>query len=602
MTNLTLHPMLRDISAGMDESERNAIGQQVVEEFRSDSESCQAWRDMHAEWLEIYFMRDRTQKPFEGASEDSLPVLAEACDQFHARASKAMFPGHGRQIIKCVPIGVDDPLSRERAKRVEKHMQWQLLDIGPAYRRGKDALLMGLPLHGSAFTKAMVDPITGARGVKNVRATDLIMPYGTGPRLLEDVPRKSEIIWLPKHHAARLTATGYFNQPVAPWSARASMDKNPSDDVVDDIMGFQEGWKDPGAYCLLIEQHRYLDLDGDGIEEPYVVVIDAITNAVVRIQVRYETDDAGVPTKDKQPWEVYTQFDFIPNPDGLYGIGHGLKIGAVNHALNRMLRINLDAAMLATVGNASGVINKSLGIKKGEIEMKLGKFITTETPVDDIRANIFPFQFPGPTAAGLQMIELLTARADRLSLVTEAVTGQTDKVLQPTTVLALLEQSNIVFSAVYERIAMAWESELQKVFTLNRLFMVEDELFSVYDVAQAAAGDPMVEEYMQAVAQTDYAEDFQVKVLTDPDQLTLKERVAKAEAMYQAVMANPITQLSPVHMRNALANYLEAIDYDRINEVVPTPEQVLELLALQAAQQERQQQDQRDHEREMKQS
>jgi hypothetical protein len=70
------------------------------------------------------------------------------------------------------------------------------------------------------------------------------------------------------------------------------------------------------------------------------------------------------------------------------------------------------------------------------MELKLGKFITTETPVEDLRSQIMQFSFPGPTAAGINLMELLDKRAGRLAYVTEAVAGQTEKVMQPHAILA----------------------------------------------------------------------------------------------------------------------------------------------------------------------
>jgi len=572
MPSNLLHPTLRDISSMLSVDQLKTIARQVQEDFKPDAESCAEWRDMHAKWLEIYFQKDKTEKPFEGASEDSLPILAEACDQFHARASKAMFPARGRKIIRCVPTGAVDPISLERSQRVEKYLQWQLLDRSSAYRQAKDAMLMALPLHGCVFSKTYLDPVTGRLTVKNVRATDLILPYGIGPRMLEDLPRKTEIQWIPRHYASRLTQNGYFNQPLAPWSSRGQVvDKNPIDDTIDTIMGFQEGQRDASDYCLVLEQHRWIDIDGDGMEEPYIVWLDTVNQEVIRVQIRYETDDAGLPTADKEPIEFYTQFNFIPNPDGIYGIGHGLKIGAINHAINRLLRINLDAAMLAAIGNASGIISKSIGIKKGEIALKLGKFITTETPVEDIRSQVFPFNFPGPNAAGINLMELLAARSDRLAMVTEALTGQTEAVMQPTTVLALLEQSNIVFSAVFERILVAWESELQKVYRTNRMYMNESEYFVVED-----ANEPLLQE----IAATDFQENFQIKAIADPDQLTLKEKLAKAQATQAATANNPVVNISPIHVRANLVRYLEALDVENIDELVPDPQGLMQLMAM----------------------
>ncbi len=161
-------------------------------------------------------------------------------------------------------------------------------------------------------------------------------------------------------------------------------------------------------------------------------------------------------------------------------------------------------------------------------------------------------------------------------MVTEALTGQTQAVMQPTTVLALLEQSNIVFSAVFERVLVSWESELQKVYRTNRMYMNDNEYFVIID-----ANEPMFQE----IAAADFQENFQIKALADPDQLTLKEKLAKAQASYQVLSTSPIMAMSPPHMRNAIVRYLEALDVENIDEIVPTTDMVIQLMQLQSQQQ-----------------
>ncbi|HSN22661.1 MAG TPA: hypothetical protein VLS45_00605, partial [Methylomicrobium sp.] len=207
-----LHPTLRNIVPNLGEDAVKTLSREVTERFKVDLESAAEWREMHAEWMEVYFQRDTTAKPFDGASEDSLPILAEAVDQFQARALKAMFPARGRKAIRVIPTGSVDNIAIERAKRIEKHLQWQLIDSQSMYRTTKDLLLTSLPLHGSVFSKVHRCPLTGRLAVSNVRATDLVVPYGSGSRSIEDLPRKTEISWLPAHQAQRLTATGYFSE------------------------------------------------------------------------------------------------------------------------------------------------------------------------------------------------------------------------------------------------------------------------------------------------------------------------------------------------------------------------------------------------------
>src|SRR5574343_1260271 len=95
-------------------------------------------------------------------------------------------------------------------------MRYTLFDKIPNYMEDKDALLLGTALRGSMFTKAYIDPLRGQIKVKNVRPTDLVLPYGLGPRAMEDIPRKTEIHWIPKYLTQRYVRNNFFSyQPEA---------------------------------------------------------------------------------------------------------------------------------------------------------------------------------------------------------------------------------------------------------------------------------------------------------------------------------------------------------------------------------------------------
>jgi len=79
------HPESRNLAEDLDEDTCGEIAAEVLETFKVDNESRQEWLTMHAEWLKIYFQRDAPKKPpWEGSSSESVPILAEACNQFHA--------------------------------------------------------------------------------------------------------------------------------------------------------------------------------------------------------------------------------------------------------------------------------------------------------------------------------------------------------------------------------------------------------------------------------------------------------------------------------------------------------------------------------------
>ena len=555
-----LHPEVRNLASNLDEDELKKIGAQVIEEYRADEDSRHEWMSQHASWLKLYYQKDApVNPPWEGSSDESLPLLAEGCTQFSARAYQAMFPSRG--FLKAIPVGKEDPNSTERAKRVSAHMAWQLLVKDRFYKRNKDRLLQGLPLHGSVFTKTFYDPVLKRNVVKNVRAVDLVLPHGVGPRDLEDIERKTEIIRMSVNKTKILKSKGFFIAEGVP----ASFDEaNKLDQAHASIHGLQDSGGDLNKPCIILEQHRLLDLDDDGIAEPYIVFVDKESQKVLRISIRYETDELGTPVNDKEPVEYYTHYPYMENPDGIYGLGLGHLISQLNRAVNKLLRQHIDAGTLANVGNQSGIISQQVaGVAGGELRMHLGKFIKVPGTTDDLSKGIFQFKFPGPTPANMQALQLIAARSDRLATVTEAITGQTEKVMQPTTILALIEQSLQIFSTVYERVITSWGDELKKIYDLNYKHMDPKEYFSVLDSDGTYRG-------MNAARQ-DYAPDLQIIPIVDPKMATEQQRLSKSQAEWQFLSQNPLTMNSPPHFYNASRRYLEAIKSEAIDEVLPNP-------------------------------
>lgn len=551
------HPELRNLVDSLEEKELAEIASTVVEDFKADWESGAKWREMHADWLKLYYQQDKPKNPpWEGASTESIPMLAEACNQFHARAFQAMFPN--KNIIKSTPIGKADAAAKQRAERVSRHLSWQLMTRDRGYKRNKDRLLLGLPLHGSVFSKTYFDPVKKRNVTENVRAIDMVVPYGTGPRDIEDLERKTQVIYMPMHRAAWLHNAGFFSEMPEPESMQ---EKSAQDRAHDELSGFTDSGQVERNPAKILEQHRFLDLDEDEVPEPYIVWVDATTEKVLRIAIRYDTNEAGEPTDGKQPVEYFTHYPFLENPDGFYGLGYGHLLGPINTAVNKLIRQTIDAGTLANVGNHSGFISEGLATKKGEVTFQLGKFTKVANTNQDLRQGIFQFQFPGPNATHFNVTDLLMARGDRLATVTEAVTGQTEKVMQPTTILALIEQSLQVFSTVYERVLSAWQIELEKHFRLNRKHMDPTEYFAINDVGGS------LQQF--TASREDYAEDLQIEPLADPKMSTDRQKMARAEAELQTTLQNPLNMGNPMPIYNAYKRYYIAIGSDNIEEILP---------------------------------
>jgi chaperonin GroES len=550
-----VHPELVNLAEKLEEDELNAIGELCWREYDMDEQSRSDWLLKHKRWLEIYHQADKAKNPpWPGSSEESLPILVEACNQFHARVYQAFFPHRG-QIVKGTPTGKVDEYSEARSDRVGKHMSWQLSVKDRNYRSRKDTLLMGVPLHGSVFTKAYHDPISKRNVVDNVRAEDFVVPYGNGPRELESIERTTEIIYLTVEATKRYAAAKFFTSPCEKFQTG---NQAPTKQSTDRIEGFSAPFEEGDAKVL--EQHRLLDLDNDGIAEPYIVWIDAQTHKVKRLTVRYDTAEDGQPLAGKTPILYYTHWQFLPNPDGFYGLGLGHLLGHANSAVNKMLRQTIDAGTLANT--ASGFVSAAASVRGGEINLSMGRFPKIEG-IDDLSRGIWMAPFRGPDPTIFNVLGLVATRADRLASVTEALTGSTDKVMQPSTVLALIDQGLQVYSAIYERLLGSWERELDLIYGLNAKHLEPQEYFAVLDLEMTPETG--------MVFRSDYSSDMQIKPIADPKMSTEQKRIARAEALYQFALSNPMVANNPMAFWECSRRYLEALEIQGLDRILPPP-------------------------------
>lgn len=540
------------------------IGQEVMNGFEDDDKSRSDWLEDHAFWLALYMQKDYAENSDSerswGATE-SIPILTEACDQFQSRTYKTFFPND--TFVSAVPMRrstQDRKALEDRADKIGKHMSYQLGFQDRSYKEDKDALFLGTAVHGSFFTKTYFSEKRKRFKVDNVRPTDLVVNYTVGPARIEDLRRKSHIIYTTVGASQELVQSGYFVEECKPGNARINEAYNLK---VDETQGLTPGnstiKRDNQAIC--IEQQFYLDLDNKGIFRPYLATICATSRRILRLTINYEADQVGNPLKDYEQTQYYTHYKYKENPDGFYGLGLGHTIGDLNAAVNIMLRQTMDAATLANDGNMSGFVSERLGLEGDEIRMVLGRFRKIPDTVGDLKNSIYSPQFVGPNAALLQIMEALDNRAQRLGATTEATTGTLDKVVQPTTLVNQIEQALEQFSSVQMRLANSLSDELQKIYHINQKYLPLVDYFTVNNVPAA-------------ITRQDYADDMLIQPVFDPKYATQSQKVARAQAELQATMQNPVNQGRPQVYDEAFRRYFEALQVEDIETLIPPQPQI----------------------------
>ena len=552
-----LNALLVNIADSLSEQERESIAQVCLEDFRSDMESRSEWDAMHADWVAVYNQQDAPiNRPWPNSSDESLGLLTEACNSFQSRAYKAFFAS--RMPVAAISTNPSVPGSSERAKRVSQFLQWSLFFKDQTYKEDKSAMLLRVAVHGSDFTKTYFDPVMNKIVTRAVRAEDLYVPYHIGPINIEDVHRKTELIHINLNEGRIRASEGYFLVPPEPMMIGQL--SSPIQEQNDRDNGIHASATQSEDMAQIIEQHCHLDLDGDGIAEPYKIWIDVTSEKLLRIEVRYEVDQTGRPLNGRLPIEEYTHYRFLVNPDGFYGYGLGFLLGKTNIAVNKLLRQFIDATTLSIHGNMSGFISEALNISKGPVKIELGSLKTVSASTDDIQKGIKTLSFPAPPPTLMQAISQLETRAQRIGATTDAAAGDINKVFQPTTMQTMVEQSLVMFTSVQEFLLHSWSKELNKIYRLHGIYFRGIESF----ISVTPEGpEEMV------VTEQDFMDDMLIMPVADPRMMNQQSRVQKAQFLFEFAKNNPLVANNPEVLLAVSRRLLEEMEIDGIDSILP---------------------------------
>lgn len=554
-----------NIAQDLDPAKAMQIGKEIKKGYEDDDSTRSEWLDMHEAWLRLYNQTDyaiNSDNERDWGATESVPLLTEACDQFSSRTYKAFFPNEtfvSAIVLRHSQNPQERQMLEDRADRIGRHMSWQLGVQNQDYKRDKRALFLAAAVHGSMFTKTYFDAYEKKRCcIDNIRPTDLVISYNCGPIRIQNVRRKSHIIRTTVGKTQTLMNKGYLLSAAMPDSG----DSDTSYDIaVDEAQGIDSGTVTirRDVQTTIVEQQFYLDIDDTGNFLPYLGTIDLRSGKLLRLTIDYEADPQGNPLKDYEQQQIYTHYKFMENPDGFYGYGLGAKIGDLNTAVSIAMRQMLDAATLANDGNNSGFISTRLCQDgEDEVTMTLGKFKKVPDTTDDISKGIIPMKYAGPSESLFKLMEFLDGRAQRMAGTTEATTGDIQKNMQPTTVLAQIEQGLEMFSSVQMGLADDFGDELNKIYKINQKHMPFVEYFNINEVSEA-------------ITRTDYQDDMAIQPIFDPKYSTQMQKNARAQAVAQIVEQNPVLSQQPnIQIEIAKRQFL-AMDVDNIDALLPQP-------------------------------
>lgn len=553
-TNLKIEDLISsdNIADELKEEQLKKIGTQVYDGYESDLKSRALWEKDLEKWTKLALqIVDEKTFPWKGASNVKYPLLSTAAMQFNARAYPSLVPADNK-VVKCRAVGADpDGQKAERARRVSLHLSYQVTEEMEDWEEDMDRLLLVLPITGTAFKKTYWDSSLQRNCSKLVYPTDLVVNYWA--KSLEEAERKTEIIPVSKRVLKERQLQGIYRDCKLPDPQIDS-----TDDQRQDRQGFVNPDQDETTPYMLLEQHGFLDLDEDGYAEPYVILVEKHSREVLRITPRYQSEDVLMDEKERvvkiTPFEHYTKFSFVPNPDGgFYDIGFGRLLGSINASADTLVNQLIDAGTLNNL--QAGFIGKGLRIKMGESSFTPGEWKAVNATGDDIKKQIFPLPTKEPSPVLMNLLQFLLQSGKELASVAEIFVGKMPGQNTPaTTTMATIEQGMKVFTAVYKRIFRALTKEYRKLYKLNYRYLNPQQYIEVID---------------EQIEQSDYAgPENDIVPAADPQATMAQEKMTKAQNLMQLMS---LGTLDPMQVTQYLLNAFEIPNADQF--MIQQPQQ-----------------------------
>lgn len=563
----------------IEENKLNSIGQRVIKDFEIDERSRGDWEEKYDRWLDIAMqVRAPKNTPWAGASNVKYPVLTTASIRFQAEAYPVIVDGSN--LVRGRVLGPDpNGDKRARADRMGQHMTWQLLYRMPGWEEDTDKLLLMLPITGTVIRKTYYDSIENANCSEMIPAKDFVINYMA--KSLDTTPRYTHVLRYYPHEVQENVAAGLWRE--------ITVDADEADT------------EDEDALVEFYEQHRAIDLDGDGYPEHYVVTTNK-EGEVARIVPCFGAEDVllGSELFEKhlklselmemgasmemvpdvriiriKRRQYFTKYGFIPSPDGaFYDVGFGSLLDDITQTIDTSLNQMIDAGALQNA--QGGFLGDGVQIRAGDKPFRIGEWKRVNVTGGTLRENIVPLSLPGPSAVLFSLLEFLMQGAREIASVTDVMVGEGTANQPATTTLALIEQGQKVMKGIFKRIHRAFGQELRILRRLNRDYLDEEEYFNLNDPEPEVGpdGQPQMGPDGQpamtdaaSIGREDYAdEDLDIVPVSDPGQISDMQKLARSEAEWQSFNGDPLVNQEALRRRR-----MEVLGVKDIKEMLEVP-------------------------------
>lgn len=552
----------------MDPDDVKGVGELIRQNYENDCQSRHEWESRYAESEKLVMqLAEEKSFPWPGAANVKFPLLTIAALQYHARAYPALV--RGSTPVSCRVIGTDPTGEKSaRAKRISEHMSFQVMEEDTQWEDSTDKALIVQAVMGCSFKKTFNSSSEHHVVSELVMPKDLVIPFYA--KSLDTAARLTHVIALSQDEVEERVRRGLFTKPVNEYGIdgeegvplpRAMPRQGIIQETENNIDGVQPNAVDADTPIVFLEQHFWLDLDGDGVREPYIGFVRHDDSVLYRLVARFEKDRIERNSKDEivriQPEHYFTKYEFIPAPDGsIYGMGFGMLLGATNEAINTVFNQLIDAGTMSNLGG--GFLARGVRVRGGEYSFRPQEWKRTDSNAADLKNGIFPLPIREPSNVLFSLLNLLIDWGSRIGMATDAATGQNPGQNQKVgTTQAVIDQGEKVFNGIYKRTFRAMKKEFRLIYRLNYLNPPESGKFD-YSDESGQGGYALWQDYFES--------NKAVMPAADPN-------IASKEKLFQRDMqVRQMAGSMPGYNRAVVERrVLDDMEVPNIDEIFPKP-------------------------------
>lgn len=482
---------------------------------------------------------------FFGASKVVHPIMAEACVDFAANASKELLPADG--LVKTDVKGKPDMKKLDAALRKANFLNWQLTEQIMEYRDEMEQLFTQLPLGGSQYMKWRQDKDLGRPVCEWIPIDNILLPFSsTNFYSAQRITEQQDItqdMFEQRVDSGEYRDVEIFKAELDPDHVTKSEKANQK------IEGKTEPTKNVDGLRRVYEITCFLRMEDDpltmGKRAPYILTIDELSGKVLSMYRNWEAGDSRMRKLD---WIV--EYKFIPWR-GAYGIGMPHLIGGLAAALTGSLRALMDAAHINNSQTLLKLKGGRIGGQSDRIEPTQVVEIEGSPGIDDVRKLAMPMPFNPPSSVLYNLLGWLTDAAKGVVKTSESSVADANSNMPVGTTQALIEQGSKVFSSIHARLHRSQAKSLQILSRLNYWYLEDMENLSG-----------------QEIAVEDFADNSDVSPISDPNIFSETQRLTQAQSVLQLAEKSP----QMYDLREANLRILKLMKVPDVDKILPNPQ------------------------------